>query len=635
MAPGELILRVEFIELARFSMAAGALRGLTTAPASVRKGTGYAGAPRDTQLCVLFARRGVVTQALLTPPAATHHDKEDVAVRSLARELGTSLTLARHLSLRGFKGDELARRFLEPRLQHLTRPDGMVDRELAASRIATALQRREPIFVFGDYDCDGITATAILVEVLRALGGSVSYGLASRFSGGYGVSAHAVERILGSGAKLLLTCDCGSSDHENLARLREAGLDVIVIDHHLVPEKPLPVTAFLNPHRPECGFPYKGLASCGLALSIAAALRLAMGQKLDLRRWLDLVAIGTIADVAPLDGDNRALVRAGLKQLGENPRPGLRALMDLAELDGLGPIVARDVAFRIAPRINAPGRLASPELSLELLLTQDREQAELLAREVEQVSTERKGQQEAMLAQAVEEIEAQGWQARATLTLGRQGWNHGIVGIVAGRLADQYQRPVIAIGFDGPLGRGSVRGPAGVKLHDALVRVQDCLLRFGGHQAAAGVEVELSRLSELRERFEEVCSREAVSQTLSCVAPEAPVIELSPEDDLHDVLSDLLRLEPCGEANPRPELALLAKVVSAREVRGGHLKLELEVEGGRRLSGFAAQQGALAQSLSGLVRVVGSLGPDRWRGGDAVEVRVRHVEQVASQPRVC
>lgn len=551
-------------------------------------------------------------------------------MRLLALELKTSLTLARHLRLRGFNADEQTRRFLDPKLQHLTQPDNMADRDAAASRIATALRCGEPIYVFGDYDCDGITATAIMVEVLRALGGSVSYGLASRFSGGYGVSSHAVERIVGSGAKLLLTCDCGSSDHDNLARVREAGLDIIVIDHHLVPDRALPVTAFLNPHRPECGFPYKGLASCGLALSIAAALRQAMGQKLDLRRWLDLVAIGTIADVAPLDGDNRALVRAGLKQLAENPRPGLRALMALAELGGGEPLVARDVAFRIAPRINAPGRLASAELSLELLLCQDPEQAEALAHEVEQMSTERKAQQETMLAEAVAAIEAEGWQTRAALTLGKPGWNHGIVGIVAGRLADQYQRPVIVVGFEGEVGRGSVRGPAGFKLHDALAQIQDVLLRFGGHQAAAGVVVELSRLSELRARFEEVCSQQCALEHTGPITTSAPLVELAPGDDLRDVLADLLRLEPCGEANPRPELALVAEVVSAREVRGGHLKLELEIEGGRRVSGFAAQQGPLAQSLSGLVRVVGSLRPDRWRGGDAVEVRVRRVEPVAS-----
>ncbi len=561
---------------------------------------------------------------------ATQGTSSPGVAQALAREFGLTLTVADYLERRGFRSDERARRFLEPKLKHLTRPDAMADREVAARRMAMAIERNERIYVFGDYDCDGITSAAILIEVLRALGANVVYGLASRFDGGYGVSARAVERIIESGAKLLVTCDCGSSDHVQLEAVRAAGVDAVVIDHHLVPEQPLPVHAFLNPHRPECGFGYKGLASCGLALSIAAALRQAVGRALDVRSWLDLVAIGTIADVAPLDGDNRALVRAGLKRLTESPRPGLRALMVLAEMDPALPLVARDVAFRIAPRLNAPGRLASPELSLELLLARDDAEATRLAAEVEQLSVERKAQQNHMLEEAIQEIEAQGWQHRSALTLGRQGWNHGIVGIVAGRLADQYQKPVIVVGFDGPQGRGSVRGPAGARLHDALSRVGDTLLRFGGHQAAAGVEVELSRLDELRIHFERACeSLEARAKAPPC---EGELLELHPQDDPRRVLVDLMRLEPCGEGNPAPELALSARLLSAREVRGGHLKLELEVGEGRRLSGFAVAQGDKATSLGGRVRVVGSLRPDRWRGGDAVEVRVSEVRSLDADP---
>lgn len=538
------------------------------------------------------------------------------------------MTLAGYLLQRGFTGDERTERYLDPKLQHLTQPDRMADRDQAASRIAEALRSSEPIFVFGDYDCDGITSAAILTEVLRELGGQVECALASRFDGGYGVSTRATERIKASGARLLITCDCGSSDHESLEVLRRAGLDVIVIDHHLVPEAPLPVRAFLNPHRPECGFPYKGLASCGLVLSIAAALRQVTGQKLDLRRWLDLVAIGTIADVAPLDGDNRALVRAGLKRLAEAPRPGLRALMSLAELDVAYPLVARDVAFRIAPRLNAPGRLGSPELALRLLLSTNADEATLLAAEIEQLSEQRKLQQQAMIEEAAQDIELNGWADRGALTLGRAGWNHGIVGIVAGRLADQYQKPVIVVGFEGTVGRGSVRGPAGARLFDALSAVSGSLVRFGGHQAAAGVEVEYSKLDELRQRFEAACVEGTAAASGAVMGEGKVVLELLPEDDPRQVLSDLLRLEPCGEGNPRPELSLAARLISARVVKGGHLKLELEVPSGRRVGAFAPNQAELAESLGDQVRVVGELRPDRWRGGDAVEVSVRSVERL-------
>jgi single-stranded-DNA-specific exonuclease len=250
----------------------------------------------------------------------------------LARDLQVSETLAHWLVAQGRADAEAARRFLAPRLSELSSPVCMLDRAVAAERLARAVRNGEHIAVFGDYDCDGITATAVLTELLRALGGEVTPLVARRFEGGYGVSSPAVARILETGARLLVTCDCGSSDHASLRVLAEQGVEVIVIDHHLVPEEPLPALAFLNPHRPGCGFAFKGLASCGLAMSVGAAVRAELGRTVDLKAVLDLVAIGTIADVAPLVGDNRALVRSGLAVLAEARRPGLRALFELARI---------------------------------------------------------------------------------------------------------------------------------------------------------------------------------------------------------------------------------------------------------------------------------------------------------------
>src|SRR3954468_12254247 len=444
---------------------------------------------------------------LVEPPGPwTERAAPSARARELALGLGVSVTLGELLERRGHQDLEATRRFLNPRLSELSAPDAMIDRSLAAERLARSIREGQLIAVFGDYDCDGMTSAAIMTEIIEALGGRAVTFIASRFEGGYGVSSAAVDKVLASGARLLVTCDCGSSDHASLQRLRQAGVDCVVIDHHLVPEEALPALAFLNPHRPECAFPYKGLASCGLALSIGAALRTALGKELDLRRWLDLVAIGTIADVAPLDGDNRALVRAGLKAIAEARRPGIRALLELAKLDAQSPITAEDVAFRIAPRLNAPGRLGSAEIAVRLLLAKTLDEAHALAAEIEQRSSERKLLQERMIEEALAEIEREGWSERPAIVIGREGWNHGIVGIVAGRLADRFQRPVIAVGFSDGHGRASVRGPAGSRLFDALSAVQDVLVRFGGHQAAAGAEVELSRLAELRERFEAACA---------------------------------------------------------------------------------------------------------------------------------
>lgn len=562
----------------------------------------------------------VVARSLTAPSSAA---------RALAQRFGMTVTVAEHLVRLGYgdTNETAAARYLEPRLRDLTVPDAMADRAQAAARLAEAVRRRELVCVFGDYDCDGITSVAILSEVIEALGGRVTTCLASRFDGGYGVSPAALRRILATGARLLVTCDCGSSDHETLAEAAAQGVDVVVIDHHLVPARPLPALAFLNPHRPECGFPYKGLASCGLALSVAAALRQELGVALDLRRWLDLVAIGSIADVAPLDGDNRALVQAGLRALRQAERPGVRALLELAGIDTSYPLTAEDVAFRIAPRLNAPGRLQSPDLALALLRAKAPGTARSLAAQVEQLCQARKELQTQMFEHALEEVRREGWEQRAAVVVGRQGWNHGVVGIVAGRLVEELGRPVAVVGFDGDTGRGSLRGPVGARLFDALESAKDVLVRFGGHQAAAGFEVRWERLGELRERFEAACENLAYDR----VEEPWPPLPLVPGEDPAQVLRDLVRLEPCGERNPAPRLAIEGELLVVREVKGGHLKIEIEMDGGHRLGGFGVQLGSQAETLRGRVRVIGKLRPDRYRGGDAVEVLVHNIFPCAAQ----
>lgn len=538
--------------------------------------------------------------------------------------MGVSLTLGELLEQRGHSEVEATRRFLNPRLAELTPPDAMADRGLASERIAHAIRSGELIAVFGDYDCDGMTSAAIMTEIIEALGGTVKTFIASRFEGGYGVSGAAVDKVIASGAKLLVTCDCGSSDHVSLQRLQDSAVDCVVIDHHLVPEQRLPAVAFLNPHRPECGFPYKGLASCGLALSVGAALRTALGKELDLRRWLDLVAIGTIADVAPLDGDNRALVRAGLRAIGEARRPGIRALLELAKLDGQSPITSEDIAFRIAPRLNAPGRLGSADIAVQLLLAKTIDEARALAAEIEQRTVERRLIQDQMIGEALAEIEREGWAERPAIVIGREGWNHGIVGIVAGRLCDQFKRPVIAIGFSNGHGRASVRGPAGSRLFDALGTAADLLIRFGGHQAAAGAELELAQLAALRERFESACATQQTNQPAK-QSDDTPFIWLAPGDAPARVLTDLYQLEPCGAGNESPQLAFEAMVLSARQVTGGHLKLELELDGGERIGAFGISMGERSTTLTGKIAVLGKLRPDRYRGGNAIELRLEKI----------
>jgi single-stranded-DNA-specific exonuclease len=597
------------------------------APSTGACGTGpppVAGGGRTTVGDGTVSGDETVDMSMLAAVSATLPSLAD----QLRRRHGLSQTVAGWLARSGHADSSATERFLNPRLADLTRPDEMADREVVARRLARAIRQGELVAIFGDYDCDGITSCAIMTEVLRALGGRAVPLIASRFDGGYGVSPAAVERILATRASVLVTCDCGSSDHVALRSLTARGVDVVVIDHHLVPEEPLPAIGFLNPHRLDCGFAYKGLASCGLALSIAAALRKALGVDLDIRYWLDLVAVGTVADVAPLDGDNRALVRAGLDAIVKARRPGMQALLELAKISRDAPLTGRDVAFRIAPHINAPGRLGSADIALDLLLARDLNTARSFAATLEQLSDRRRALSEEMFTEACTEIERGDLAREAAIVIGRSGWNPGIIGIVAGRLVDRYQRPVIVVGIEAGSGRGSVRGPIGVRLHDALSEASDVLLRFGGHQQAAGLEVLEERLDALRTRFIDAVSRQGAPPR-----PEGPGGEPLPLDGGDDplaVLADLGRLEPCGFRNPRPRIVAEGRVSSAREVKNGHLKLELTLDNRRRLDCFAPRRGELARSLAGRVRVVGDLRHNGFAGVIAAELLVDDVSAAAA-----
>jgi len=544
----------------------------------------------------------------------------------LARALSITRTAASALLARGLHDPDQSMRYLDPRLAHLTPPDTMRDRSEAVARLARAVRAKERICVFGDYDADGVTAAALITDVLRALGADVVPVLADRFSGGYGLSGPALTRVLATNATLLVTCDCGSSDHDRLDSARRGGVDAVVIDHHRVPDTPLPALAFLNPHRPECGFAYKGLASVGLALSIGAGVRAELGVPLDMRKWLDFVAIGTIGDVAPLDGDNRALVRAGLNLLARGARPGTRALAQIAGCASAA-ILGEDVSFRLAPRINAPGRLDKPDLAFALLLAANDDEARRLASEVEQQSERRKEIERAVMVEALEMLADPALASLPAIVLAKQGWHPGIVGIIAGRLASRFAKPAIVIALDGSRGRGSARAPAGFSVYEALAQSRDALLGFGGHHAAAGLDVASHRMDALRDLFCSACAAMGVPDTTGRFDADA---RLEAGDAPVRVLYDLERFEPCGQANPAPRIAIdHARVLGARELRGGHLRLWLDAGENRALACFGPDLGGLATKLGGHATAVGVLRRDTWTGGGAIEMRLQRVERIA------
>ncbi len=542
------------------------------------------------------------------------------AARELGRAAQIAPMVAQVLLHRGIAQPDQARAFAQPKLASLSAPDAMMDRALAADRLASAIRRGERIAVFGDYDVDGTTSAAILADTLQALGADVIAFVANRFEGGYGFNDLALARVLAAKPVVIVTCDCGSSDHERIARARASGVDVLVVDHHLVPAEPLPALAFLNPHRPECGFPYKGMASAGLVFSLAAAVRGALGKTLDLRPWLDLVALGTIADVAPLDGDNRALVRAGLMRIAEGQaRPGVAALCQIAGRQA-GWMGAIDVAFRLTPRLNAAGRMGDPTLTLDLLRATDANQAKLLAAQIDLINEQRKAVEREVTAAAIEQVRAHyGERLPAVIVAAGEGWHRGVVGITAARLSETFGVSAVAIAFEGDIGHGSARAKDGFALYDAIERCRPLLRAFGGHQAASGLSLHRSQLDALREALavhaSPTTTADATPQTTIDVVIDGNTIALP-------TASDLWALEPLGERNPEPQVLLRQAVVErARTVGEGHLKLTLRV-GRQVVSAFGYELAAQMPTPGQRIDAIGTLRPDHWAGENQVELRM-------------
>jgi single-stranded-DNA-specific exonuclease len=500
--------------------------------------------------------------------------------RDLARAISVSPVTAQLLINRGVDDPERARRFLSPRLSELRRPDGdlpMAGFAVAVERLARALRSGETVGVFGDYDVDGVTSCALLAGFLGDAGGKVVARVARR-DAGYGFGVEDAARFADAGCAVVVTCDCGTSDHEALAAARARGVDVIVVDHHQVPDRDPEALALINPHQASCRFPFKGLASVGVAFYLAAALRTRLRdggwpRLPDPRALVDLVAVGTVADLAPLTDENRILVHHGLAKLRTDPRPGLAALCRIAGLDD-GVQHASDIGMRLAPRLNAPGRLGDAQPALDLLLA-DASNAEARAAACETANLERRVIQERVLVEAMQQAEAQ---PDGVIVTAGAGWHAGVVGIVAAKLVDRFSRPALCIALDGDgdtaLGRGSARTVGGFHLHQALRGSEDLLVRYGGHAAAAGLTIEARHLGALRTRLS------AAARVTFGDAPPSVALGVDAEIAL-DAIDELLaveigRMEPFGIGNAEPVLAARGMTLErARVVGERHLQVTL------------------------------------------------------------
>lgn len=511
----------------------------------------------------------------LTPRWQEVPPGDERVVATLTESLRLPSAVCAVLAGRGHGDPESAKRFLRPLLEHLHDPALLADGRAAAVRIVRAVESGETILVHGDYDVDGICATALLTRFLAGRGARVIPFVPHRLRDGYDLSDAGLRAASAAGASLIVTVDCGTVALEPIATARRTGIDVVVTDHHTVGDTPPPATAFVNPHRPDCPYPDKGLCGTGLAFKLAQLVAREMGiGDGAVHDLLDLVALATVADLVPLRGENRVLVKFGLRGFGTSRLPGITALLAAAGVEASG-VTAGQLGFVVAPRINAAGRIGESADALRLLLTDDPREAATLAGQLDRVNRTRQEEDRRTLDQALELL-ARSYDPEKDygVVLAADGWHPGVIGIVASRVVERIHRPTVLVALDGSGGRGSARSIPGFHLYDALSACRAYMGRFGGHSQAAGMDVDRDAVPAFREAFNAEARRRLLPEDLD------PVLRPDVELDLGEVDLGLVHwleyLGPHGIGNPRPVfLARGVRLEGARVLKDAHLKVSL------------------------------------------------------------
>jgi single-stranded-DNA-specific exonuclease len=484
----------------------------------------------------------------------------DAVVAALVDGLNLPEVACRLLAVRGHTADEVAKRYLRPRLEHIEY-DNLLDLDVAVERLKRAGANKETVIVHGDYDVDGMTSTAILVRSLSSIGINAIPFIPRRATDGYDLTAAGVSAAIEAKATVVVTCDCGTSAIEPVKRLREAGIDVIIVDHHLPTGEMAAPNALLNPKRPGCPSTDKDLCAAGIVFKLAlAVLRAAGGNENIAFGMLDLVALATIADIAPLRGENRVLARYGLKLMNETPGLGLAALIRAAGLQGR-PVTAGRVGFVIAPRLNAVGRLEHALRGVQLLLSRDEHEANTIARELEELNARRQEIDRLTLVRARELVLAMDLDSTFGIVLAEEGWHPGVIGIVASRVVEEFCRPTVLIALENGEGKGSGRSISPFDLHAGLTECRELFKRYGGHRAAAGVTIAADRVPEFASKFNEIASSKL---TIDDLIPDLRIDLEMPLSAANDRLEQIFRhIEPCGVGNPAPTLMARGVTLSA------------------------------------------------------------------------
>ncbi len=504
--------------------------------------------------------------------------------QSFVRELEVPPAIARILAGRGFDSSARAREFLHPSLDSLHDPSLLPDYDRARAEILGAISRKEKIYVHGDYDVDGVTSAAILTRFLRAIGGDVAVHVPHRQKEGYGIHQMAINEAKEMGAHLFLTCDCGISAQAQVEAAKEAGMRVVVTDHH-EPGPVLPKAhAVVNPHREDSTYPFKNLSGAGVAFKLCAGLTRDLQHPVEgfYRAYLDLVTLGTVADVMPLVDENRILVRHGLERIRASQKPGLQELLRVAFNEIPNTLKSDHVGFQIGPRLNAAGRLDDASLSLQLLMEKDRTAARELALRLNEINDARKLEQSRIVDQAVEMVRELELDKQPILVVSNPGWPSGIIGLVAGKLLDTFERPTFVISYEegSTTAKGSARSLPGFHLAEAIHGLHT-ICSGGGHELAAGIGIEVDRIAEFKQAVN------ALAQEIGYVPAPAPLhidAEVTAEEVDLDVMDEYALLEPFGAENPRPTFVSRRMRVESKVPlsNGKHTKMILRSESGTR-----------------------------------------------------
>ena len=555
-----------------------------------------------------------------------YRDFDGKAAEKLAEEAGISRMLAKVFVSRGIEDSGYVKAFLNPDISRMHDPFLMDGMEAAVGRILKALENDEEILIYGDYDVDGVISTSILYRFLCSLGIRVQYYIPDRMEDGYGLTMPVTEKIMEMNISLMITVDCGITSVEEVDRLQENGIQIIVTDHHECKETLPDALAVINPHKAGCDYPFKELCGAGVALKLIHALCIKSGRDADYQEYLDLAALATIADVVPLLGENRIIAGFGTKKMLVTDNQGLKALIREAGFADK-PISSYNVAFGLAPRVNAAGRLGSAARGVRLFTTDDRVMAEALARELDEENRKRQDTENSILEEAITYVETElDAVNEKVLVVCGEGWHHGVIGIVASKIQDRYSRPCIVISVEKEVGKGSARSIKSFNIFKALNFCADLLERFGGHEMAAGITINADKISEFRSRIN------TYADSILTAVDMMPCIKLDTVLERGDITQEsVMELEgmaPFGEGNPNPLFGYRAFNVS--DIRtlssGKHLKLRL-ADGSLSTEAVGFSLGELAGSFTAGEAVDIAFTPEinKWNGSERLQLNLRDI----------